>query len=333
MVKSLYAFPRFNGSRDPLIGLAKEMNLKHPGFIRLVVDGGAGVGSFTDAVINDIADASVICFEPLPNNVRVLRSRFGQRPAVKIRETALGDRPATVTFEVPDRLGIPDTWWEPGTSYGGFVSRSLLVPTLKNWAKRVLGRETPRYQRISVQMARLDSQLEESPDLLKLDLQGGEPEAINGLGGFLAKTKVIKLEVIVKGGVPGQGLAKSQCFRALREAGFLVFVCDFHFAVPQLSVELRGYLTRCGVEIEWEKQFPSQREMHVCGRWPENRPLPIESQSLLGKPRVGLNSELENLLSESGALFFSIDLIALNRNYAQQWQSVLSESLLKNGEA
>jgi FkbM family methyltransferase len=335
--KPLYAFPHVNGHDDPLIGLAQTTNESHPGFIRLAVDGGAGVGNFTDELITGIAGSSVIAFEPLPDNVRVMQSRFGGSPAVDIRELAIGDRQAQVRFEIPERAGIPDSMWEPGTSYAGFVSRSLLIPTVKSWAKRVLRRSRPNHEVISVRMARLDTQLHEAPDLIKLDLEGGEPAAVAGLGALLAETKVMKIEVLIQTGMPGQGLAKSECVRALRAAGFHIFVQDFLFAVPEangVSEELRRYFTSLGVEIDWEKPLsPSQPLRFVQGRWPEDRPLPIEGRFTMGKLRsVELNSELARLLAESNAAFFMVDLIALNGRYAKQWTSALPESLLERGK-
>lgn len=338
----VYAFPRDLGSGDdPFIEFIEMTNNQFPRFFRRVIDGGAGTGSFTDRVVKSSADCTVIDYEPLPENAIALRSRFNGVPSVEIREAALGERLTDVSFKVPEREGLNDhIYWVPGTSYGGYVSKpgflplvkSGFLPVAKHLAKKVLRRgNPPQFENITVEMVRLDDELNSAPDIVKRDLQGGEPDAVGGMGSLLAQVKVVKVEVLLKGGMGGQGAAKSRCIRALRDAGFALLVEDWQFHVPQMTDGLRRALADHGMEIEREVRLdPSHREVMVKGTWPTGRPLPIQKRRQIGKLKaVELTREFADALSEAMVSYFSVDLIALNGRYAQQWKSILSPDSLK----
>jgi hypothetical protein len=100
MTASNLAFPEGLGSGDDsFMGLIELANTHYPGFIELVLDGGAGVGSFVDKVVKTSSTCKVIAFEPLPENAKVLRSRFAGLPAVDVRAVALG----AISTAVPSR--------------------------------------------------------------------------------------------------------------------------------------------------------------------------------------------------------------------------------------
>lgn len=320
MITYNYSFPKGVGSGDdPFIGLIEIANKQIPGFIQTVVDGGAGIGSFVDRVLKGAKGCKVVAYEPLPENAKVLRSRFSGVNSVDIREAALGDMAMRVSFEVPERKGIPNSLWSPGTSYGGHVSKSGFLSSVKGLAKKVLrpGNASNQMETISVQMVRLDSELSACPDVVKLDLQGGEPEALNGLGAHLPQVKIAKIEIQMLGGG-----ARSQCVRILKEAGFLLYVEDLQFSVPQVTNELRQALSDNGVEIEFEGRLsPSDPQIMIKGSWPSERPLPIQNFELV--------REFLNVLTSSKALYFQVDLVALNGRYAKQWKTLLPTDLLE----
>ncbi len=315
-----YGFPKNLGSGDdPIIGLIEAVNEQSPGFIEWVIDGGAGVGSFTGRVLGGTTGCKVIAYEPLPENAKVLRSRFNGVSAVDIREAALGDQTTSVSFEVPERRGIPDSLWAPGTSYGGFVSRSGILAKAKGIAKKLLRRgvRSRPYEKISVRMVRLDSDLDVCPDFIKLDLQGGEPEALNGLGSRLAQVKIMKIEIEML-----SGDARRRCVQLLNNAGFFLLVEDFQFLVPHVTDRLRRALTDIGIEIELEDRIlPSDPSVLVKGKWPSGRPLPMQN--------IELTKDFADVLSASKASFFAIDLIALNGRYVQHWNSLLGPEVLE----
>lgn len=341
MDRQLYSFPRdFGSTDDPMIGLIKEANLKFPGFISFVVDGGAGIGDFTDKVLKTSTGCRVIAFEPLPENAAVLRSRFAESESVDIREVAVGDRSASVSFQVPERAGIPGpgSYWAAGTSYGGWVSRPFAIDSLlsrtKTLAKKIL-RQAPasELETISVPMVRLDFELISPPDLIKLDLQGGEPDAMDGLGTLLAGTKAVKLEVLLHGAMPGQGGARTRCVRALQDAGFTLFVEDFQFAVTSMSDGLRRTLADAEMVIERERRFHPTQPVHIMGKWPTGKPLPIQSIGSAGLARaIKLKADFFQALSGSGMMYFSIDLIALNNRFAREWRTILPQDIFEHAE-
>lgn len=323
MAANNFAFPRTLGSGDdPFIGLIEVANLKYPGFIKSVIDGGAGVGSFVDRVLKGTTGCRVIAYEPLPENAKVLRSRFSGVSAVDIREAALGDRVTQVSFEVPERKGIPNSLWTPGTSYGGHVRRSGILPLIKGIARKLLRRGSRlqpqhRQESILVRMTRLDAELNVPPDLVKLDLQGGEPEALKGLGNLLPQVKVAKIEIQMLGGD-----ARTQCARIFRDAGFNLYIEDLQFSVPQMTDTLRQALNQIGIEIEYEGRLsPSDPQIMIKGSWPTDRPLPIQD--------LDLSTEFANVLLRAKASYFQVDLVALNGRYSEQWKSLLPSELLE----
>ena len=315
-----YAFPKSLGTADdPFIGLIQISNQRFPGFINVVVDGGAGIGSFVDRVLKGSTGCKVIAFEPLPENVKVLRSRFNAISSVDIREQALGDRSTLVSFDVPERKGIPNSLWEPGTSYDGHVRRKGVLPTVKRFAKMILrpGSSSQKVETICVKMVRLDSALGACPDVVKLDLQGGEPEALIGLGGLLPQAKVAKVEIQML-----SGKVRGRCVQLLKDAGFFFLVEDLQFAVPEMTKELRRALNEIGVEIEYEGRLhPSDPLVMVKGSWPAGRPLPIQNGEL--------TREFASVLAAAKAIYFQVDLVALNGRYAEQWRSLLPVELLE----
>jgi hypothetical protein len=160
-------------------------------------------------------------------------------------------------------------------------------------------------------MVRIDSELNECPDVVKLDLQGGEPEALNGLGVWLPQVKVVKIEVEML-----SGDARRRCVRTLTAAGFSMYVQDLQFAVPEMTDGLRRFLHDNGIEIEFERRLlPTDPYMIVKGKWPSRRDLPMHS--------VELDRDFSNVLAASKAAYFQVDLVALNGRYAQQWGSLL----------
>jgi FkbM family methyltransferase len=316
-----YAFPRKMGSgEDAFVGLIETANREFPGFIDKVVDGGSGIGSFVDRVLQGCPFANIVAYEPLPENAEILRSRFGVLPSVDIREAALGDRLATVQFDVPvhSRKGIPNSPWAAGTSAEGAVRKTGIVPSLKRLIKKTMRMQNR--EAVSVRMCRLDSDLSFSPDVVKLDLQGGEPEALQGMGDLLTNVKVVKIEVEML--TSGREVGRC-CIHLLRDAGFHLFVEDLQFAVPELTDRLRGVLTDVGIEITRETRLygASDRNVVVIGKWLTDRPLPIRD--------LEITPEFAEILTASKAEYFQVDLVALNTRYVQQWKQILPPEFLQ----
>lgn len=313
-------FPDFSDHpNDSIVGLIEVVNRQFPKFIDVMVDGGAGIGHIINLVLTKHPELNVIAYEPLPENARVLRAKFREQSNVDIREVALGNRSGTCRFEVPtiSRKGIDNSPWIPGTSAEGAVRRYGLVKTSKLIVKKVI-RWDPRPS-IEVKINRLESDLQVAPDLLKLDLQGGEPEAIEGLGHFLAETKVVKLEHELFG-----KWGRTHSIDMLRDAGFSLYVDDFLIVVPQMTDYFRATLAELGLEITYELRLygPRSPYLHVVGKWPNGGLLPIHSN-------IKLTRQFADLLTAQKANAFQVDIMALNNRYAEQWASILPAKLLR----
>lgn len=337
----LNAFPsELYSGEDPFLEFVETVGNRLPDFIVRVVDGGAGIGSFTDRMLRALPDCEITAYEPLPENAKILRSRFSNIPSVDAREAALGDKPATVLFAVPERVGMSNNeYWVPGTTGGGFVSRpgpvavmkSKIPPTAKNFVKKLLGRGTLEYEKVPVQTVRLDSELGVAPDLVKLDLQGGEPEALEGLGSLLPQVKMMKIEVILRGEVEGRRSAKNRAVGALADAGFSFFVEEFALAAPGMTDELRRALGRHGLNISSEVRLhESHSDILIKGAFSSEQPTPIQNRWQSGKFKaIAFTPEFDSVLSDAQASSVGVDLIALNGRYAEQWKSVLPPELLQ----
>lgn len=173
----------------------------------LLVDGGANNGSTTALFLKRFPDAQIHAFEPNPAMVEQYRSRFGDLPNVQLHPVALGARDEPIQFNI--------------LQYAN--SSSILQPTALNQQAHAPGLMTIDEQ-ITVPMQRLDSlfSAEQSIDLLKLDLQGYELEALKGCEGCLQQVKAISTEVEFVPLYEGQPLF-SEIALYLRDHGFYLF--------------------------------------------------------------------------------------------------------------
>ncbi len=239
---------------------------------------------------------------------------------VDIREAALGKKTAHTEFEVAKstRQGVPDSPWVPGTSAAGHVKRFGIVPELRRLAKKILGVNNREY--IPVKMVRLDSDLGFCPDVVKLDLGGGEIDALRGMSEFLPGIKVIKFETELLTNHFKLADRGGLAIQTIRNADFVFFVDDLQFCIPKVSEELRAALSGFGVEIVKELRLvPSEPDVTIIGRWPDDRPLPISD--------IKLTEELADLLASWDAKYFQVDLIALNSRYSKEWTRILPSEL------
>lgn len=138
--------------------------------ISTVVDVGANRGQFALAVRRWAPNARLICLEPLPNAVAVLREILGQDPAVTIFEVALGPESAEAKIHVSAR-----------------DDSSSLLPITSLQSKIFPG--TNEVSTAIVRVEPLSSILKESeltaPAMLKLDVQGFELAALQGAESLL----------------------------------------------------------------------------------------------------------------------------------------------------
>jgi len=129
---------------------------------------------YLDEVNKDMAQ--IFCYEPLPENLHELRDRVSKDNSIIVRPYAVSNLCGYMSFCIPRRLSGESIHWGQGTSAVGFLGR-------------VEGMEM-----IEVESITLLSENQERFDFVKLDLQGGEKAALQGLGEKLKDVKLFYVE-------------------------------------------------------------------------------------------------------------------------------------------
>jgi len=144
-----------------------------------IIDGGANNGSTTDLFLEQYRSPIIHAFEPIPELVNRLKRTFAERKNVTIHGAALGAEAKTISFNVVNNL----------------VSSSVLNPSALN--KGIHGDRMEIRQVVEVPQVRLEDVMQDSRviDLLKLDLQGYELEALKGCGSLFERIKIISTEI------------------------------------------------------------------------------------------------------------------------------------------
>lgn len=140
---------------------------------RLIFDVGAYLGDVTQKYVEIFPSANVVAFEPFPASAAVTRQRFAEHPKVEVCELAIGEQSGRRTLHANQHA----------------ATNSLLAQTA----------DSPAVQagsQIQVECRRLDD-LADNPDILKLDVQGGELGVVRGGRAKLlsGQVKVIFTEV------------------------------------------------------------------------------------------------------------------------------------------
>ncbi len=143
----------------------------------VIVDGGANQGNITDIFLRQYPSPTIHLFEPIPELGEALRSKYQGRKNILVHQSALGPKRGTVTFNVVNNL----------------VSSSILTPTGTNLGYH--GRMMEINRAIYVPQVGLDEILDRDVDILKLDLQGYEMEALKGCERLINRIKVITTEI------------------------------------------------------------------------------------------------------------------------------------------
>ena len=159
--------------RDPYQRLTSLLGTN----VDTIVDGGANKGRLTAKLLELFPRAQVLAFEPIPRLARKLSKRFAQEPRVVVRQLALGSLRSVLTLNV----------------LASATCSSLLEPSgiRDKHADKPMGIA----QTVSVDVVRLDEELESPPDIIKLDLQGFELEALKGAEVLLTGVRAVLCEV------------------------------------------------------------------------------------------------------------------------------------------
>lgn len=159
--------------------------------IRTVVDVGANVGQFAELACRAFPEATVYCFEPIPECFAKLQTRLAGVPSVFLHNVALADEPGMFTLVrnpyspsssllEMEPLHVKEFPWTAG-------GKPLAVP-------------------VSTLDAVLAGRTLATPLLIKIDVQGAEDRVIAGGRGTLGRASVAIVETSFEALYKGQPL-------------------------------------------------------------------------------------------------------------------------------
>lgn len=148
-----------------------------PGESPLVIDGGAHKGEFTKLILRQYSDPEIYGYEPIPALADALKDKYKHSEKITIRQAALGSEENSTQLHITQIL----------------PASSILESGL--YAKKYHDNGLDVKETIDISQVRLDAEISQSIDILKLDLQGYELEALKGAEKVLDKIKLILVEV------------------------------------------------------------------------------------------------------------------------------------------
>lgn len=144
---------------------------------KLVVDVGGNVGKYSQELRNRQADLEIHIFEPASVNLQKLRRAFKDDPLIKINPCGISNFSGNATLFAN----------EPGSGLASLTKRRL-----DHFGINFDFQEDVKLIRFEDYWK---STLSCRPiDIVKLDIEGHELDALNSFGGALAATKVIQFE-------------------------------------------------------------------------------------------------------------------------------------------
>ena len=147
--------------------------------LRWVVDVGANVGQWSNALLDLISPEKLIMIEPGPDSFAKLTEKFGAKANIELHNVAIGETDGVTTLRVTrDSTGA-----------------SVLPPRAE--MRELIGGNWTVENEVQCPMRKLDTLLAGLPEisLLKIDVQGYEKEALAGATEILRKTKFLLIEL------------------------------------------------------------------------------------------------------------------------------------------
>ena len=182
----------------------------------VVVDGGAHKGSFVDAVRKLSPGARFLCFEPDPRLAAGLQEKFSGNPNVRVSRSALGSTCGSAILNI-NRSRANNSLVSSGGETTGTLAK--LMTTV---------------ERIEVDVTTLDEALSRAGlatcDILKLDLQGHDLQALIGAAHALQSARVVIVEVWYAPVYNG-AVTYLEIFDHLCKAGFAIYsLAGLHYS-------------------------------------------------------------------------------------------------------
>jgi len=198
----------------------------------VVLDVGASEGDMVAFVLEHAPAATIYAFEPQPDEASSIRARFKDQPGVHVFQVGVGEKPGMLTFHVNEKKQASSflTSNEVGQSNAPFLNEtdaiSVEVICLDDW-----------YQQLATPPAQID--------LLKLDVQGYEPNVLRGATEVLKRTRAIVVEAALMPMYEGQ-LPYEQLIPVIQQHGFSITAAGagYHNKTNGHLIEVDVLLTR-----------------------------------------------------------------------------------------
>jgi FkbM family methyltransferase len=144
----------------------------------VIIDGGANLGHTSLQFLTLFPDARIFAFEANPEIVDELKRKMAAHPQVTVLPNAIGAENKNIPFNVTNDNGASSIF-QPNETVLKYHGEKLHVKTVHE-----------------VPMVRIDSVISEPEiDILKLDLQGFELEALKGADKILKNTRLVYTEI------------------------------------------------------------------------------------------------------------------------------------------
>jgi len=250
----------------------------------LIVDCGAAVGGVTAKMRAKSPKSRVIAFEPFPGNHEHFERRHRDDSMVTLFKGAVGARAGRASFFTPSTVRSPARIKStPGASFVGRLDVD----------------RTPDGEKvIEVDVHRLDDICDEQLRFLKIDIQGGEADALDGAGRLITEGRVDVIYIEL--------MRNPELLIKLSELDFVLFDTEYALT-PTKGGDLSGW--RIVSEVILSTGQPSVR----C--WPEHAPAQIDAYN-------------EWVISETEkAGRFTTDLVAVHAEFLPALLSASSAAL------
>ena len=144
---------------------------------RIVLDIGANVGKYTEEILRRFPDTEVHLFEPIPQNVKILKEKFQSFPKVIINEVAVSDTNGNAIL-YSDSVG---------SSLSSLQHRKL------DHFQIDMSIET-RVETIKIETYHANVLNSQRIDLVKIDIEGLELKALAGFGKSILSCNLVQFE-------------------------------------------------------------------------------------------------------------------------------------------
>jgi FkbM family methyltransferase len=167
-----------------------------------IVDIGANQGFHSEKFVHELQCRKLVAFEPIPQLNERLISKFSAFPNVQVRSEALGSTNAEQAFYVKQGT-LGESGLRPKANYGDGTSDNL-VP-------------------IQVQVRVMDDlDLDVAPRYIKIDIEGGEIDCLNGAVRTIARARPLVSIEYGRNGFEAFGHQKPALWQYCNQVGYVI---------------------------------------------------------------------------------------------------------------